>query len=385
MNRTDRADELQVKMSVAIQLIFIITFTIVDSIHIIHRFLFIKEISVSLFVFPALNILLFVSYYLTLKVRRMTGEHTFFTILALALFSNIFLNHNEYVNNQVIYLIPIILTLILSDSMFTILYSIIIIFIFTLDQIHHKQFVSVNSISIYIHVILAIIIVVVYDIWFKESKNIKLKLISDYYSSTLKVLGRVAELKDEETHEHLERVSIIVELIANRLKRNPQYSQYLTTSYIEDLKAASALHDIGKIGIDDRILLKEGKLTEEEFEKIKRHTEYGAELLCEAQMRSNNNLYSLAIDLAKHHHERWDGRGYPDKLKGRNIPLSARIMSIADVYDALVSKRPYKKAYSEREAFAIVVSESGAQFDPDLVRIFMKIHKKIYSGIEHLL
>ena len=304
MDRSDRADELQYKMSVAIQMIFLINYTLVDSIHILHRFFFIKEISVSLFVFPAMNILLVVSFYLTIKVRRMTGEHMFFTILALILFANIFLNNNEYVNNQIIYIIPIILTLILSDSMFTILYSLIIIFIFTLDQIYHKQLVSINSISIYIHVILAIIIVVVYDFWFKESKKIKLKLISDYYSSTLKVLGRVAELKDEETHEHLERVSIIVEMIANRLKRNPQYSQYLTNSYIEDLKAASALHDIGKIAVDDRILQKNGKLTPEEYESIKKHTTYGADLLHEAQQKSNNNLYDLAIDLAKHHHEK---------------------------------------------------------------------------------
>ena len=309
----------------------------------------------------------------------------FFTILALVLLANIFLNNHEYVNNQAIYIIPILLTLILSDTLFTVLYSIIILSIFLTDQIVNQQLFNFNSITVFVSFLLAIVIIVIYDFWIKETKSIRLRLLNEYYSSTLKVLGRVAELKDEETHDHLERVSIIVELIANKLKRNPHYSQYLTEFYIEDLKAASALHDIGKIGVNDKILLKEGKLSSEEFEAIKRHTVYGADLLQEAQMKTRNKLYDLAIDLAKHHHEKWDGTGYPDKLKGRNIPLSARIMSIADVYDALVSRRPYKKAYSEREAYTIIVSESGSQFDPDIVRCFMKVHKKIYESISPLL
>ena len=381
----DRAEELQTKISFFMQLSVIITYTILNLIHLLSRFFIPKDLNIATIIFTILNILLFISFYIFIKIRRMTGEHIFFTILALVLLANIFFNDNGYINIQTIYIIPILLTLVLADRLFTFLYSIIILIIFLTDQIINGQVCSFNSITILATFILTIVIIIFYNIWIIKSNKIRLDAMNDYNSNNMRILGRVAELKDEETHEHLERVSIVVEMLSNKLKRNPHYSSYISKFYIADLKAASALHDIGKIAIDDNILFKPGKLSEEEYDEMKKHTTIGAEFLEEALLKTSNKLYDLAIELTRHHHEKWDGTGYPDKLKGRNIPLSARIMSIADVYDALLSKRPYKKAYSERESYTIIVSESGSQFDPDLVRIFMKIHKKIYASIEHLL
>ena len=380
----DRAEQLQLKVSVYTQLSVIVTYTIMDIFFSIDIYLK-GEVSSPFFLFIFFNVLLIFSFYIFIKKHRVAGSHLFFTVLALVLFANAFFNKYEYVNIQTIYIIPIFLTLIVFDRKFTILYSIIIFLIFLLEQIIHNQINCCSFIIIIMTVILSIVLLVLYEIWIKEINNLRIESLHSHYTSNLKILGQVAELKDEETHEHLERVSIIVELIADKLKRNPRYSHYLSDFYIKDIKAASALHDIGKIGVPDKILQKNGKLTTEEFSEVKKHTTYGAKLIIDAQLKTNSNFYDLAIDLAKHHHEKWDGTGYPDNLKGEDIPLSARIMSIADVYDALVSKRSYKRAYSEREAFAIIVSESGRQFDPEIVSCFMKIHKKIYESIESLL
>ncbi len=381
----DHAERLQFKISVYIQFAVTITYSCLNIFHLFNKIFFVKEVDSTALIFLFFNVLLFLSFYILIKSHKIAGSHLFFTVLALVLLANIFLNKYQYINIQTIYIIPIFLTLILYDRKFTIFYSLIIVIIFITDQIVNNQLYSINSITIFITVILNIIIILIYDKWIKEINSLRLDSITENYTSTLRLLYRVTELKDDETHEHLKRVSIIVEMIAKKLKKNPHYSHYLSDFYIEDLKAASALHDIGKIGIDDRILQKNGKLTPEEYEMIKNHTTYGANFLDEAKFKTGNNLYSLAIDLAKHHHEKWDGTGYPDKLKGKNIPLSARIMAIADVYDALVSKRSYKRAYSDKEAYIIIVSEAGYQFDPDIVSCFTKIHKKIYEQIKHLL
>ena len=381
----DKADQLQFKISIYIQLTVIAAYFIVIMVNIIDLYIIQKHIDSYVYFFPSLILFFALSFYISFKKDRETGRQLFYIIVASALLLNVLIGDQKFVNSEIAYIIPIILTILDKDLRFAVLYSFVIIFIYIIDKAIYSRLLETTTIINIIIVILSISIILICNYWLKEINKLRLDSISENYTSTLRILGRVAELKDEETHEHLERVSIIIEKITKRLKRRPQYSDYLKEKYIEDLKAASSLHDIGKIAISDNILLKPGKLSSDEYDKMKMHTVFGSELLEEAQLKTNNHLYSLAIELARHHHERWDGTGYPDKLKGNNIPLSARIMAIADVYDALVSKRPYKRPYSDKEAYIIIVSESGTQFDPDIVRCFMKMHKKIYESIMHLL
>ncbi|MDC7239938.1 MAG: 7TM diverse intracellular signaling domain-containing protein, partial [Spirochaetales bacterium] len=166
-------------------------------------------------------------------------------------------------------------------------------------------------------------------------------------------LANLAEFRDEDTGDHLHRISAYCEAIANELARLPKYSDYLTQEYIDDLSQSSILHDIGKVGIPDSILLKPGKLTEEEFEIMKLHTVKGAETIKNIENKMETDTFlTLGYRIAHYHHEKWDGTGYPEGLKGEVIPLSARIVAVADVYDALTSKRPYKEAFTHEKALS---------------------------------
>ena len=165
--------------------------------------------------------------------------------------------------------------------------------------------------------------------------------------------------------------------LAIQLSTLPEYEDHLTTKYIGDLVKSAPLHDIGKVGVEDAILNKPGKLTDEEFNAIKRHCEYGANVLSIAESKVNFRSYlTLAIPLVRHHHERWDGNGYPDGLIGDQIPLSAQIMAVADVYDALRSERCYKNGFSHEKSMEIIISDKGKHFAPDVVDAFVKCERR---------
>ncbi len=188
---------------------------------------------------------------------------------------------------------------------------------------------------------------------------------------TIHSMSMLAELKDQETGEHLIRTSKYCRILAEELSRLPEYKNYLSRAYIKDLERSAPLHDIGKVGIPDRILQKPGNLTEEEFEVIKSHTVMGADVLRNAMSQLRyESYYKIGIQLVRHHHEKWDGSGYPDGLAGEKIPLSARIMAIADVYDALRSKRPYKKGFTHEKTIKIIIEGSGNHFEPAIVSAF---------------
>lgn len=178
-------------------------------------------------------------------------------------------------------------------------------------------------------------------------------------------LGKASEYKDNETGMHILRMS--------------HYSKVISLAYghtlkqADDLLHAAPMHDIGKIGIPDRIMLKPGKLTDEEFEEMKKHPEIGAEILGE----SDSDLIELAKIVAMTHHEKWDGSGYPKQLKGEEIPIVGRIVALADVFDALTSERPYKHAWPVEEAVDFIKSQKGKHFDPELVDIFEQQLDKI--------
>ena len=191
---------------------------------------------------------------------------------------------------------------------------------------------------------------------------------------TILGLAKLAEYRDEDTGSHLERISQYCCLLGSALIDHPKYRNTVDQAYVEDLHYSSILHDIGKVWVKDSILLKPGRLTEEEFAHIRRHPVKGGDIIRTIEGRIGTPSYlRLGREIAYSHHEKWDGSGYPEGLKGENIPLSARIVAVADVYDALTSKRPYKPAFDHDEAVAIIREGRGSHFDPDLVDVFLKL------------
>lgn len=195
--------------------------------------------------------------------------------------------------------------------------------------------------------------------------------------ATIMALAYQAELRDREVGRHIERTSRYVEVLARELSRNRQYRTYLTSSYIEDLVKAAPLHDIGKVGIPDAILNKPGGLSVQEFEHIKQHCEYGAQVLKKAEEKLTfQSFLKIAMQMVMYHHENWNGGGYPHGLSGEDIPLSARIMAVADVYDAIRSRRPYKDPLSHAEAINIILQKKGKHLDPEIVEVFLRREKE---------
>ena len=190
--------------------------------------------------------------------------------------------------------------------------------------------------------------------------------------ATILALARLAERRDNETGKHLERVSSYSKLIALGLREDGWYDEVLNDEFISDLVRSAPLHDIGKVGIPDAILLKPGKLTPGEWAVMKTHTEIGAETLRSVIAENTNQRFlEMSLDIAWCHHEKWDGSGYPRSLAGDAIPLSARILALADVYDALTSVRPYKPAWTHTDAVAWILAGSGKHFDPRAVDAFI--------------
>lgn len=191
-------------------------------------------------------------------------------------------------------------------------------------------------------------------------------------------LAKLAESRDNDTGEHLDRIRTYVAILAKDLAH---YDSQVDEQFIHNLELASSLHDIGKVGIPDSILLKPGRLSREEREIMEIHTIIGGECLDAVQMRlGTNDFMEMARNVAYSHHERWDGTGYPHAIAGEQIPLSARIVAVADVYDALTSKRPYKRAMSHEESRMIIVSGSGTQFDPEVVAAFLR-NEDIFEAV----
>ena len=187
-------------------------------------------------------------------------------------------------------------------------------------------------------------------------------------------LAKLAESRDQDTGTHLERIREYSKVLATELMSWPKFEHVVDAQFVELIYLTSPLHDVGKVGIPDSVLLKPGKLTPDEFEVMKRHTLIGGETLsASAQAHPEASFLKMALDIALKHHERWDGTGYPFQLKGEDIPLSARIVAVADVYDALTTKRVYKPAFTHETAANIIYKSRGSHFDPDLVDAFARV------------
>jgi len=204
----------------------------------------------------------------------------------------------------------------------------------------------------------------------KESQ----KALRDIHSATISVIADLVETRDETTGGHIERTQVYIELLVNEILRSGIYKDEVSSWDKNILLSSAQLHDVGKIGISDLILNKPGKLTGEEFDVIKRHCDKGELVISRIIERAANDVFlHHAKKFAAYHHERWDGTGYPRGLSGEEIPLEGRIMAVADVYDALVSKRPYKEPFSHEQAVEIIQKDSGTHFDPQIVEAFLNV------------
>jgi HD-GYP domain-containing protein (c-di-GMP phosphodiesterase class II) len=198
--------------------------------------------------------------------------------------------------------------------------------------------------------------------------------------ATIVTLASLAETRDNETGQHILRTQRYVRALAIHLSKRPGYADFLQPETIELLYKSAPLHDVGKVGVPDAILLKPGRLTPEEFEQMKMHATYGRDSLKVAEnMLGSNSFLHLAQEIAHTHHEKWDGSGYPQGLKGKGIPLSGRLMALADVYDALISKRVYKPAFPHEKAKEIILEGRESHFDPDVVDTFLAVEDEFVA------
>lgn len=225
----------------------------------------------------------------------------------------------------------------------------------------------------------------------QSNKNLKAMIdqktvdIIESQMATIYALAKLAESRDDDAGGHLERVRLACGLIAEKLKNNSKYKEILTSDNIENIQKASLLHDIGKLGIVDSILLKPGKLSEEEFDEVKKLILLGANVLKEEYLNYPTNIFTkTVIEIVRHQHEKWDGSGYPDKLMADAIPLTARIVAVADAYDTLRTKRPYKDPKSHEDTKKILISDKGTHFDPMIIEAFLECETKfieLYKSI----
>ncbi|GAB4370575.1 MAG: hypothetical protein Kow00128_17740 [Deltaproteobacteria bacterium] len=190
-------------------------------------------------------------------------------------------------------------------------------------------------------------------------------------------LAALAETRHHETGGHIQRTRHYMQVLARQLKHHPRFRDAINGSGEDLLFRLAPLHDIGKVGVRDRVLLKPGRLTTEEYEEIQRHTLYGAETIRMAKRLLGEDAFlRIAEEIVLYHHERWDGTGYPHGLRGEQIPVPARLMAVADVYDAMIHRRGYQRAFSHEEAMALMRKERGTHFDPDVVDAFLEVHEE---------
>lgn len=209
---------------------------------------------------------------------------------------------------------------------------------------------------------------------YQKLEEQKVREISEAQAATIFAMAKLAEYRDCDTGAHLEHVRRYCRLLAEVLHADSPYADQVTAEFVECIQHASPLHDIGKVAIPDRILQKTGKLTAEEFETMQTHTVIGADNLQAVFNNYPGNAFvGMGIEIALYHHEKWDGTGYPDGMVGKNIPLSARIMALADVYDALRSDRCYRKGLPHGEVKGIILAGDGNHFDPEVVRAFLHV------------
>lgn len=210
------------------------------------------------------------------------------------------------------------------------------------------------------------------NVHLSERVREQVRELSETQLSTIFAMSKLAESRDPETGEHLERMREYCKVLSEKLGSMSKYGEVIDSAFVENIYTASPLHDIGKVGVDDHVLLKPGKLTPDEWKLMRMHPVIGAETLREVDRQHPGNAFlRTGIAIAESHHEKWDGSGYPYGLVGEDIPLAARILALGDVYDALTSKRCYKDAFSHEQSREMIEAQIGRHFDPDVCRAFL--------------
>ena len=203
----------------------------------------------------------------------------------------------------------------------------------------------------------------------------QVKVVTMSQLATIFALAKLAEARDDDTGQHIERVQTFSRVLAEQMREMRLYVATLTAAFIDNLYQTASLHDIGKVGTPDSVLLKPGKLTPEEFAEMKKHSALGANTLATVFKRHPDNQFlSMGVEVARSHHEKWHGSGYPDGIKGTAIPLAARIVALADFYDALTSKRCYRPPFSHEDTCRMIEEGRGTHFDPDVVTAFSALN-----------
>jgi putative two-component system response regulator len=224
-----------------------------------------------------------------------------------------------------------------------------------------------------------------YNTNLEEIVKAKTKTITELQNAVLETVAELVEARDDVTGGHIERTQSYLKILFEGLHETGIYKDEIRDWDVDMVVQSAQLHDVGKISVNENILNKPGKLTDEEFEEIKKHTLVGGKIIEHIQERTSEHKFlEFTKSMAISHHERWDGTGYPLGLKGLDIPLEGRLMAIVDVYDALVSERPYKKAFEHEEAVSIIKDGSGSQFDPTLVDLFLLEQNKFYETAKEI-
>ncbi len=345
-----------------------------------------KEIGQDL-IYPGIALLQILAMVMLRARHGSVGTHLFLiSVFLLVLYMDYRIPYN-YGPTILIYVLPVAFCIFLLEKTFRIiLFASLFLGAFVFRTLYFSGMGFLENSINFLLVILSVFTMVVVKNLLVTLNEYKLESIRKLHNSTLSILANVTEVKDKETNYHLQRVEMIVGKLVVHLQENRVYSRYITSRYVEDIRSAAFLHDIGKIGIPDAILFKPAKLDPGEYEIIKTHSVIGYELIEDAiKDLEEESIYDLALEIVRHHHERWDGRGYPDGLAGTAIPLSARIMSVVDVYDALISRRPYKEPFSHNEAVRIIREGRGTQFDPDIVDAFLEYSGEIHDLVKEYL
>jgi putative two-component system response regulator len=214
-----------------------------------------------------------------------------------------------------------------------------------------------------------------FKFWYEEQRaRERTRELAMVQEATIESMSSLTETRDPDTGGHIKRTQNYVRLLAERMKNQAGFRALLDDETIDLLCKSAPLHDIGKVGVSDKILLKPGKLTGQEFEEMKHHTNYGRDAILSAEKKLGEiSFLRFAREIAYTHHERWDGSGYPEGLRGDQIPVPGRLMAVADTYDALTSKRVYKSQLSHEEAVHIILEAKGSQFDPNIVDAFLAV------------
>lgn len=288
--------------------------------------------------------------------------------------------------------IPIIIVAIKSTRLYGLFFSFLAgILLGPYMPLNKELVISQEPINWIVRLLMYILVTFIIQFFVKNLKKnnqinkIKTKKIIKAQEATIYSLVKLAEYRDDDTGLHIERVSELSKVLSKKLQITDEYNEYVSDDYVENIGRASALHDIGKVGISDSILLKPGRLSKEEFEIMKNHSEIGATILTNVKEKfPDNKFLELGLAITKHHHEKWDGSGYPQGLEENDIPLSARIMAVADVYDALRSKRVYKEPFSHERSLEILNEGKGKHFDPMLIDLFNENEEEIEILYEKL-